>query len=384
MRKTLEEEEYNRIVEKLKKKEKTLLEIAKEEKVNYNTLLCISSQLEQFKTKANFYVHRRPFLMLKYFQLYKEKQFSICQLSDQVQLAPSLMARLILHCYFSFQTSSPSLFPPTHNHLQLSQAFPTKQSDSLIPKQLKNSNKEQIEVNSEQQIEVNNKQQIEVNNNEQIEVNSEQQIEVNNKEQEREEDNKMIREWNNKKVVERVKEGMKDVSRIEDPELREQVRQAIKGDAFYSTMVEKVKEREGLEFEYKLQQKLINLKIAFLQETNLRQLGFSKTPDVRLVVPLLIKGKVVNWIESKASFGDYATHQQYLHSQFWGYYHRFGPGLIIYWYGFVEELISLSPLSFSSTFKSSSMSSTSNFSTSDTSSDYFLIMDHFPLSFTSL
>jgi hypothetical protein len=39
-------------------------------------------------------------------------------------------------------------------------------------------------------------------------------------------------------------------------------------------------------------------------EEQLKQRGDFKTPDALLPVPLLVRGRVVNWIDSKATFGD--------------------------------------------------------------------------------
>lgn len=97
-----------------------------------------------------------------------------------------------------------------------------------------------------------------------------------------------------------------------------------------------------MEYEYILQEKLINLEIPFLNEDQLRDKSYTKTPDVKLILPVLISGQVVNWIESKASFGDEYSHQMNS-KQFQGYKNRFGPGLVIYWFGFIDELQQMDP-----------------------------------------
>lgn len=57
-------------------------------------------------------------------------------------------------------------------------------------------------------------------------------------------------------------------------------------------------------YESLLYEELQRAGIAFKSEEALRAAGFSKTPDVKLEVPIGVKGRIVNWIDSKACFGE--------------------------------------------------------------------------------
>lgn len=135
-----------------------------------------------------------------------------------------------------------------------------------------------------------------------------------------------------------ITQMMRDTSLIEDGELAVEVFQCIINDDNYGPVADAVKHAVGLEFEQKLREELQRLGIAFVDESVLREKGYDKTPDIKLEVPIAIDGHVVNWIESKASFGDEESHRNYLKDQYWSYWNRFGPGMVIYWFGFIEEL----------------------------------------------
>jgi len=94
----------------------------------------------------------------------------------------------------------------------------------------------------------------------------------------------------------------------------------------------------GLEQEYILQERLRNLNLKFLSENDLREEKTFKTPDIRLRVPIGVCGNIVNWIESKAMFGDKETYDTYMNKQLRAYRNRYGPGMVIFWFGYLAEL----------------------------------------------
>lgn len=131
---------------------------------------------------------------------------------------------------------------------------------------------------------------------------------------------------------------LKEPSLIPDTILANQVQQCLLNDCCYGSLVDTIKHSIGHEHEVLLREKLLENNLSFLEEDQLRAKGYDKTPDIILEVPVAVEGHVIHWIESKASFGDEASHRAYLQDQFWSYWNRFGPGLVIYWYGFIEEL----------------------------------------------
>jgi len=136
-----------------------------------------------------------------------------------------------------------------------------------------------------------------------------------------------------------------------------EVQQAIDSDPLSGPRHEQERRRLGLEYEKKLEQILTRLGLPFETEDELRKRGTSKTPDVLLKCPVGLRiptaaryplssqnerqseesdddeWKVVCWIDSKALFGDVKTHNVEVFPQAESYAHRFGPGLILYWFG---------------------------------------------------
>ena len=154
---------------------------------------------------------------------------------------------------------------------------------------------------------------------------------------------------------------LKDTHLIGNVRLRRAVVAAVEGDLHYGPHVDAVKRVMGLEYEELLSQKLYATSpyiliytqsshgsapacsfrrfrrahgVPFLTEEALRLRGDAKTPDALLPVPLLVRGRVVNWIDSKAMYGEAETHGEYYASQYTAYLNRFDAGMVIYWYGY--------------------------------------------------
>eukprot|EP00092_Neocalanus_flemingeri_P050093 GFUD01057780.1.p1 GENE.GFUD01057780.1~~GFUD01057780.1.p1 ORF type:complete len:317 (+),score=114.74 GFUD01057780.1:75-1025(+) len=131
---------------------------------------------------------------------------------------------------------------------------------------------------------------------------------------------------------------MKDTTLIEDGKLAMEIFLATIKDDSYGPLAEAIKHSIGEEHEQKLKDCLTKLDIPFSDENVLRVQGYDKTPDIKLEVPISVDGHIINWIESKALFGDPEAHQGYLRDQFWSYMNRFGSGMVIYWFGYISQL----------------------------------------------
>ncbi|XP_026494293.1 CDAN1-interacting nuclease 1 [Vanessa tameamea] len=135
-----------------------------------------------------------------------------------------------------------------------------------------------------------------------------------------------------------VKKYLKDTTLIENSDLAYQVFLGIMNDNQYGPYVDIIKQSIGLEYELQLENELRMMNISFSDENLLRLRGYDKTPDFKLDVPIAVDGFIVNWIESKALFGNEENHLGYMKDQLLCYWNRFGPGLVIYWFGYLETL----------------------------------------------
>ncbi|PSC74291.1 NAD(P)-binding [Micractinium conductrix] len=120
--------------------------------------------------------------------------------------------------------------------------------------------------------------------------------------------------------------------------LQRDVEACVLCDRCYSPASDAARHAAGNAYEERLNAALAAAGVAFWTEDQLRSRGYHKTPDARLQVPIAVQGHIVNWIDSKATFGDDKLHRQQTAEQYERYVNRFGPGLVIYWHGFIADL----------------------------------------------
>lgn len=126
---------------------------------------------------------------------------------------------------------------------------------------------------------------------------------------------------------------------IPDIHLAQNVMHCLYNDSYDGQMADIIRRSIGEGYEVRLKKLAADAGLPFHDEVYLRRHGYDKTPDLKLAIPCMYKGHVINWIESKASFGDLESHQRYVQEQLASYANRFGAGVVIYWFGYLDKVL---------------------------------------------
>lgn len=129
---------------------------------------------------------------------------------------------------------------------------------------------------------------------------------------------------------------VRDTDKIEDPRIKKEIAEACEADIVYSPKGMEIQKKRGKIGEEKLYSALAERNIEYRTEKEL--IGkVQKTPDALLVTPLRVGNFQINWIESKASFGDAVEVRHNSRRQFCKYVKLFGSGVAVYWFGVVKD-----------------------------------------------
>ena len=120
-----------------------------------------------------------------------------------------------------------------------------------------------------------------------------------------------------------------------DERVRREVEALVAADPIYSPRGMELQRERGRRGEERLYSWLERHGLTYRTEKDLRG-KFAKTPDALLDRPIVFFGQKLQWIESKANFGDDVELRKNLRRQLAPYTELFGEGAVVYWYGYVE------------------------------------------------
>jgi hypothetical protein len=123
---------------------------------------------------------------------------------------------------------------------------------------------------------------------------------------------------------------------VRDKRLRNELTRVAKDDIVYSPVAMEDNYKRGKLGEEKINKWLTSRKISFRTEDDIKG-EYPKTPDFLLKKPIKFMGSKRYWIESKASFGSPDEMKRNIRKQLKHYKELFGDGIVIYWFGFVED-----------------------------------------------
>jgi hypothetical protein len=129
-----------------------------------------------------------------------------------------------------------------------------------------------------------------------------------------------------------------DPDSIYDKRLKQELREAMAEELIYSPDGTRIQWERGKDVERIVKRWLDNRKVKYTTEHEAKQGAYTKTPDFKLESPFKAKGKWLNWVECKASFGDDVEYKRDYGKQLSHYVTLFGAGMVVYWYGYIEDM----------------------------------------------
>lgn len=128
-----------------------------------------------------------------------------------------------------------------------------------------------------------------------------------------------------------------DPTKVHDPKLRQELEDVGRSDIIYSPEGSAKQYERGRWGEAKLFAWLDERGLEYRTEKDLRR-QYEKTPDTLLKKPIEWNGSKKFWIESKATLGDPVEIRRHIKKQLLPYTDMFGDGLVVYWFGYVEDV----------------------------------------------
>lgn len=120
--------------------------------------------------------------------------------------------------------------------------------------------------------------------------------------------------------------------------LQKELKEVLEKDRVYSPVLNDKRAVEGKRGEKRLEDYLDAIGVDYYTEVDLRDDDFfPKTPDILFKKENIdINGHQVNWIESKSNFASPTEFRSNYRRQLSHYTELFGPGIVVYWYGYVD------------------------------------------------
>ena len=131
--------------------------------------------------------------------------------------------------------------------------------------------------------------------------------------------------------------SIREPEKLCDATVAAEIRDVVRSDIVYSPEADERHRKRGIWGETLMYDWLNEQGIAYKTEKDLRGTE-GKTPDCLLDEPMMIYGKKVHWIESKATFGDNTEFRFNSRKQLIPYTKLFGPGIVVYWMGCLNDL----------------------------------------------